>query len=100
MIDFEQVCVDIDECITIGCGNLECVNNDGDFECITTTTEEPTTTTVGSPCDFQKRIDEFCAQMSPEGEGPFLCPTAVPGMVARYSYNRNGKNLGKYFFLG
>ena len=46
-----------------------------------------------SSCDLQAQLDEYCSQMSTEGQGDFLCSTAVSGMVARKSLNANGKQL-------
>ena len=38
----------------------------------TTTTGVGTTTSPLVECDYQSRLDEYCSQMSPEGEGEFL----------------------------
>ena len=72
IIDNEQICVDINECLAADAcsADLVCVNSDGSFEC----QEAP-------PCDIQKRLNAYCAQMSTDTEDSNYCGNAVPGKL-------------------
>ena len=77
-----------------------CEFEDLDFgaSCTTTTTSTTSTTTTTitttiPQCNYQEKLNTYCARMEVNGEGEFKCSRAkhaVGPMVARFGPNKNG----------